>query len=52
MFTYKSGFQWLTGGSGGTGGPSLNKSDDIKGISAGKCFWITEQVSIARVIVD
>jgi len=40
------------GGSGGTGAPSLNKSLDFNGMSAGKCFWINEQVSIARVMVD
>lgn len=40
------------GGSGGTGAPSLNKSDDTSGMFAGKCFRINEQVSIARVIVD
>jgi hypothetical protein len=52
MLTYNSGFQCLLGGSGGTGAPSLNKSDEYKGKFAGKCFWINEQVSIARVIVD
>lgn len=42
----------MIGGSGCIGAPSVNKSDDIRGIFAGNCFWIIEQVSIARVNVD
>jgi len=52
MFTYNSGFQCLDGGSGCIGAPSINKSDDVRGIFSGNCFWIIAHVSIARVIVD